>query len=135
MLIIILNMLTNLILVCSLITNIFPPLGNQYGKVISIPVLGKQEILSKVISENTVSINLKGIVNQNGTIKYLKNDDKELIVLSYNLRNTLKILQVDFGAPEYDIKRDRVLFRLKIKPVFYSKNIVLDRMISCNSNQ
>ena len=74
---------------------------------------------------------LKGIVNLNGTAKYLKSEDRELIVLSYNLGKTLKILQVDFGRPEYDSKRDRVIFRLKIRPLFYSKNIILERDTTC----
>lgn len=126
-------MLINLFLIYALITNNLPPIGRQYTNTISIPVLGKQEIISEVISKNTVAINLKGLVNKNGTAKYLKNDDKELIVLSYNLRKTLKILRVEFGRPEYDNERDKVIFRLKIKPIFYSKNIVLDRMISCDS--
>ena len=56
-------MLTNLLLACGLITNIFPPVGRQYGKTITIPVLGKQEILSEVLSKNTVGIYLKGIVS------------------------------------------------------------------------
>ena len=125
-------MLTNLILVCGLITNIFPPVGRQYGKTITIPVLGNQEIISEVLSKNTVGIYLKGLVNQNGTAKYLQNDDRELVVLSYNLRRTLKTLKVDFNLPEYDEKNDRVIFRLKIRPLFYNKNIVLDRVYDCN---
>lgn len=125
-------MFTNLLLVCGLVTNIFPPVGRQYGKTITIPVLGKQEILSEVLSKNTVGIYLKGIVNKNGTAKYLKNENRELVVLSYNLRKTLNTLQVDFDLPEYDNKRDRVIFRLKIRPLFYNKNIVLDRVYDCN---
>ena len=125
-------MLTNLLLMCGLITNIFPPVGRQYGKIITIPVLGKQEILSRVISKNTVGIYLKGIVNENGTAKYFNNDDRELIVLSYNLRRILKRLKVDFNLPEYNKNRDCVIFRLKIRPLFYNKNIVLDRVYDCN---
>jgi hypothetical protein len=94
-------------------------------------MLGNQEIHSRVITKNSVGINLKGVVNLNGTAKYLKSEDRELIVLSYNLRNTLRILQVDFGRPEYDSERDRVIFRLKIKPLFYSKNIILERESTC----
>ena len=125
-------MLTNLLLICSLIYNRFPPVGRQYGKTISIPVLGKQEIMSEVLSKNSVGIYLNGIVNLNGTAKYLKNDDRELVVLSYNLRRTLERLQVEFNLPEYDSKRDKVIFRLKIRPIFYNKNIVLDRVQDCN---
>lgn len=121
-------MLTNLLLICGLITNIFPPVGRQYGKTLTIPVLGNQEIISEVISKNSVGIYLKGIVNQNGTAKYFNNDDKEFIVLSYNLRKTLKKLQVDFYMPEYNSKRDCVIFRLKIRPLFYNKNIILERI-------
>ena len=125
-------MLTNLLLMCGLITNIFPPVGRQYGKIITIPVLGKQEIFSEVLSKNTVGIYLKGIVNQNGTAKYFNNDDRELIVLSYNLRRILKTLKVDFNLPKYNKNRDCVIFRLKIRPLFYNKNIVLDRVYDCN---
>ncbi len=124
-------MLINLLLVYGLIGNVFPPIGRQYGKTITIPVLGTQEIFSEVLSENTVAIKLKGIVNQNGTAKYLKNDNRDLIVLSYNLRNTLNRLKVDFGRPEYDNMRDCVIFSIKIKPLFYSKNIILERSSTC----
>lgn len=120
-----------LVLVSSLISNVFPPVGREYGKTISIPILGNQEIHSRVMTKNSVGIRLKGIVNLNGTAKYLKSEDRELIVLSYNLRKTLRTLQVDFGRPEYDSKRDRVIFRLKIRPLFYSKNIILERASTC----
>ena len=120
-----------LVLVSSLISNVFPPVGREYGKTISIPILGNQEIHSRVMTKNSVGIRLKGIVNLNGTAKYLKREDRELIVLSYNLRKTLRTLQVDFGRPEYDSKRDRVIFRLKIRPLFYSKNIILERASTC----
>jgi hypothetical protein len=126
-------MLINFLLAIGIISNIIPPVGRQYSKIITIPVLGKQQIFSEVLSKNTVGIHLKGIVNQNGTAKYLKNEMQELIVLSYNLRKTLKMLGVDFNKPEYDIESDRVIFRLKIKPVFYSKTIVLDRVHDCKS--
>jgi hypothetical protein len=124
-------MYTILVLITGLISNIFPPAGREYGKTISIPMLGNQEIHSRVITKNSVGISLKGIVNLNGTAKYLKSEDRELIVLSYNLRKTLRTLQVDFGRPEYDSKRDRVIFCLKIKPLFYSKNIILERDTTC----
>ena len=124
-------MLINFLLAIGIISNIIPPVGRQYSKIITIPVLGKQQIFSEVLSKNTVGIHLKGIVNQNGTAKYLNNDEREIVVLSYNLRKTMKMLGVDFNMPEYDIKRDRVIFCLKIKPVFYSKNIVLDRVHDC----
>ena len=120
-----------LVLVSSLISNVFPPVGREYGKTISIPILGNQEIHSRVMTKNSVGIRLKGIVNLNGTAKYLKSEDRELIVLSYNLRKTLRTLQVDFERPEYDSKRDRVIFRLKIRPLFYSKNIILERETTC----
>ena len=124
-------MYTILVLITGLISNIFPPVGREYGKTISIPMLGNQAIHSRVITKNSVGISLKGIVNLNGTAKYLKSEDRELIVLSYNLRKTLRTLQVDFGRPEYDSKRDRVIFCLKIKPLFYSKNIILERDTTC----
>ena len=126
-------MFINFLLACGLVANIIPPVGRQYSKIITIPVLGKQQIFSEVLSKNTVGISLKGIVNQNGTAKYLNNDEREIVVLSYNLRKTMKMLGVDFNMPEYDIERDRVIFRLKIKPVFYSKTIVLDRVQDCKS--
>lgn len=125
-------MLTNLLLICGLISNRFPPVGRQYAKTITIPLLGKQEIVSEVLSKNSVGVYLNGIVNLNGTAKYFKNDDRELITLSYNLRKTLQTLQVDFNLPEYDSKRDKVVFCLKIRPIFYNKNIVLDRVYNCN---
>lgn len=128
-------MFINFLLLFGLVSNIIPPVGRQYSKTITIPVLGRQEIVSRVLSKNTVGIHLKGIVNQNGTAKYLNNDEREMVVLSYNLRKTMKMLGVDFNMPEYDIKRDRVIFHLKIKPLFYSKNIVLDRVQDCNSIQ
>ena len=126
-------MFINFLLATGLISNIIPPVGRQYSKIITIPVLGKQQIFSEVLSKNTVGIHLKGIINQNGTAKYLNNHGKELIVLSYNLRKRIKMLGVDFNIPEYDIKRDRVIFCLKIKPLFYSKNIVLNRVNDCKS--
>lgn len=124
-------MYSYLLLVCGLITNIFPPIGRQYSKIINFPMLGKQEIISEVLSKNMVGITLNGVINLNGTAKYYNNEMQDLIVLSYNLRKTLKMLQVEFDKPQYDNEKDSVLFRLKIRPIFYSKNIVLDRINEC----
>jgi len=121
-----------LVVVLGLITNIFPPIGRQYGKTITIPLIGKQEIISKILSKNNSAIYLKGIVNQNGTAKYLHKDKEDFVILSYNLRKTMRTLQIDFDIPEYDSKKDRVIFRLKVRPIFYSKKIVLDRFHDCN---
>ena len=120
-----------LLLALGLNTKIFPPVGRQYGKIISIPVFGTQKIYSKIVSANTVDIYLKGIINLNGTAKYFNNDDREIVVLSYNLRRTLNTFNIDFNLPEYDSLRDRVTFRLKIRPIFYNKKIVLDRVYEC----
>ena len=45
-----------LVLVSSLISNVFPPVGREYGKTISIPILGNQEIHSRVMTKNSVGI-------------------------------------------------------------------------------
>ena len=73
-------------------------------------------------------IKLEGMINENGTARYLHNDNKEIVYLSWNLRKIMKKFKSEFSFPSYDIENDRIIFNLKVKPIFFNKKIILEKM-------
>ena len=72
-------------------------------------------------------IKLEGMINENGRARYLHNDNKEIIYLSWNLRKIMKKFKSEFSFPSYDIENDRIIFNLKVKPIFFNKKIILEK--------
>ena len=80
-----------------------------------------------MINNNIAFIKLDGIINENGIARYLYNDKKQLVYLSWNLRKMMKKCRSNFSFPYYDIDNDRIIFILKVKPIFLKKKIILER--------
>ena len=55
------------------------------------------------------------------------NDNKKIIYLSWNLRKIMKKFKSEFSFPSYDIENDRIIFYLKVKPIFFNKKIILEK--------
>jgi hypothetical protein len=105
----------------------FPLIGETYSTTVYIPLIGKQTIETKMIDKNMAFIKLEGMINENGTARYLHNDNKEIIFLSCNLRKIMKKFKSEFSFPSYDIENDRIIFNLKVKPIFLNKKIILQK--------
>ena len=106
----------------------FPLIGETYSTIVNVPLIGKQTIETRMINKNIAFIKLEGMINENGTARYLHNDNKEIIYLSSNLRKIMKKFKSEFSFPSYDIQNDRIIFNLKVKPIFFNKKIILEKM-------
>lgn len=105
----------------------FPIIGDTYSTNVIVPLIGKQSIETRMINKNMAFIKLQGIINENGTARYLHNDNREIIYLSWNLRKIMKKFKSEFSIPSYDIENDRIIFNLKVKPIFLNKKIILEK--------
>ena len=123
-------MINFLVVIFSLINrNIcFPLIGETYSTTVYVPLIGKQTIETRMINKNMAFIKLEGMINENGTARYLHNDNKEIIYLSWNLRKIMKKFKSEFSFPCYDIENDRIIFNLKVKPIFFNKKIILEKI-------
>ena len=106
----------------------FPLIGETYSTTVIVPLIGKQTIETRMINKNMAFIKLEGMINENGTARYLHNDNKEIVYLSWNLRKIMKKFKSEFSFPSYDIENDRIIFNLKVKPIFFNKKIILEKM-------
>ena len=97
--------------------------GSIYQNKINIPIIGKQIIEAEIISDNLAYIRLKGLINEQGTAKYFNKNNKDVINLSYNLKNIIKKYNTKLSFPYYDIENDEILFYLNIKKFNYNKQI------------
>jgi hypothetical protein len=105
----------------------FPLVGERYSTTVNVPLIGKQSIETRIINKNTAFIKLEGIINENGTAKYLSNNDKEIIYYTSNIRKIIKKLKPDISFPCYDNENDRIIFNLKVKSIFFNKKIILEK--------
>ena len=128
-------MFSYLILFLSLIQKniILPSVGNIYRTTINVPLIGSQTIETTMINSNTAFIRLNGMVNENGTARYIYNDKKEVVYLSRNIRLIMKKFNSEFTFPFYDIEKDTIIFNLRVKPIFLNKKIQLKNIDKSNS--
>jgi len=105
----------------------FSIIGQTYSTTLNVPLIGKQTIETRMINKNMAFIKLEGMINENGTARYLHNDNKEIIYLSWNLRKIMKKFKSEFSFPYYDIENDRIIFNLKVRPIFFNKKIILEK--------
>ena len=122
-------MLTQFILLLLSTTNIIlPTVGNIYKKTIQFPLLGNQNIETKFMQNNMIIIKLSGLLDNKGSAKYSLIDNTLNIDLSDNLKILMKNKKTKFKLINYDDEKDIVNIYLHIKPLFYKKNIELERI-------
>ena len=109
---------------------ILPSVGSSYKTIVHVPLIGTQTIETTMITDNTAFIKLNGMINENGTARYIYNDKKEIVYLSWNLRKIMKKFKSEFSFPFYDIENDIIVFNLKVKPIFFNKKIKLKNIIT-----
>ena len=85
---------------------IMPQTGSIYKKVLSIPLIGEQNIETEFSNNNLIYIRLSGIVVENGTSEYNIIDDKVNIILSNNLDEIMEKRRSEFKIIGYDEDND-----------------------------
>jgi len=107
-----------------------PPINTIYNKNIYIPLIGSQLIETKMISPYKAKIKLTGIINTNGLAYYYLQDNKINIKLSKELSKLMEQLNCDFSEPDYNYKKDEIIFKLFIKKIYFNKKIILTKQKS-----
>ena len=107
---------------------IMPNSGSMYKKTIHFPLLGNQNIETKFLQDNLIKISLSGLLDDKGSAKYNLVDDKLDVELCENLKILMKNKKTEFKLINYDDEKDVVNIYLHIKPLFYKKNIELERI-------
>jgi hypothetical protein len=107
---------------------IMPQTGSIYRKVLSIPLIGEQNIETEFSNNNLIFIRLSGIVVENGTAEYNIIDDKVNIILSNNLDKIIEKRRSEFKIIGYDEYNDILKMFLYVRPIFLKKNIELERI-------
>ena len=107
---------------------IMPNSGSMYKKTIQFPLLGNQNIETKFLQDNLIRISLSGILEDVGNAKYNLVNDILDVELCENLKKLIKNKKTEFKLINYDDEKDVVNIYLHIKPLFYKKNIELERI-------
>ena len=107
---------------------ILPKIGNVYKTTIQFPLLGNQDIETKFLQDNLIKISLSGLLDDKGSAKYSLIDNTLNIELCENLKILMKNKKTEFKLVNYDDNKDVVNIYLHIKPLFYKKNIELERI-------
>ena len=107
---------------------VLPNYGSIYTNTLQFPLLGKQNIEAEFSEYNQIYIRLNGVIDENGTEKYKIVDDRLCITLIENLKQLIDKRKTEFNLINYDNFKDIVYIQLHIKPLFYKKNIGLERI-------
>lgn len=110
-----------------LLSIILPTPGNIYYKNFNIPLIGSQYIETEIITNNFARIKLDGLINDNGSVKYIIEDNKEIIRVSHNLKKIMIKYNTDFSDTYYDSVKDLIIFNLNIKLFNYKKKIIMEK--------
>ena len=107
---------------------IMPQTGNIYRKVLTIPLIGEQNIETEFSNNNLIYIRLSGIVVENGTAEYNIVNNNVNIILSNNLDEIMEKRRSEFKIIGYDEDNDILKMFLYVRPIFFKKNIRLERI-------
>jgi hypothetical protein len=80
------------------------------------------------MQNNMIIIKLSGLLDSKGSAQYSLIDNTLNIELSDNLKILMKNKKTEFKLINYDDEKDIVNIYLHIKPLFYKKNIELERI-------
>jgi len=120
-------MLLNYLLI--LTSFILPKPGSIYENKINIPLIGKQYITAEILSNSYANIKLRGLINENGTIRNVKNYfSDDTYKLSYNLQKIIKTYGTTITFPIYDEISDEIIFNINIKYINYRNKIIMVRI-------
>ena len=111
----------------TLISLVLPSPGCVYVKKINLPLIGYQNIETEIITDNVAFVKLDGIINKNGTVRYLYRNDKHYIRFSNSLKEIIKAYNIELNKPYYDEEHDEIIFDLIVNIIKYKTNIIMMR--------
>lgn len=103
------------------------PTGKTYVNSFNIPFIGKQSVKMDVLNNSHAQITLDGIIKSSGFVKFKINDESKKIEFKIEdpLLSLMKRYRCSVTDPIFDEKNDQATITLKIKPLFFSKNLCL----------
>tara|TARA_Y100000741_G_scaffold206308_1_gene157007 strand:- start:5151 stop:5561 length:411 start_codon:yes stop_codon:yes gene_type:complete len=107
-----------------------PPINNIYYTCITIPLIGKQDILYERKEKLISKLKLSGKVNVNGYI-YFNNNNYYDYTIDDNLNKILKKYKCSFLDPYYDNNKDIISFEIRLNLLRYTKKL---RLYNIKSN-
>lgn len=106
-----------------------PPVGSKYEGCVKLPMVGTQDICLHILSNEIATIHLKGFVTMEDQIQYSIIDDRFEFVLGEQLQRKMNRLRSEIRHAHYDKLRDVAAITLHIKPLFYSRKVLLKRSV------
>lgn len=107
---------------------ILPSPGSIYEKKINFPLIGSQTVETEIITNNYAHIKLEGIINDEGYVKYLSNNERYIFKPSYNLRKLIKKYNIEIISICYNVENDSIDLDIHIKYIRYKSFIKLERL-------
>lgn len=107
---------------------ILPSPGSIYEKKINFPLIGSQTVETEIITNNYAHIKLEGIINDEGYVKYLSNNERYIFKPSYNLRKLIKKNNIEIISICYNVENDSIDLDIHIKYIRYKSFIKLERL-------
>lgn len=107
---------------------LLPYPGSIYEKNINFPLIGKQYVETEIITNNYANIKLKGLINNEGYIKYISNNDKYIFKVSHSLRKLIKKYNIEIINLYYNSENDSIDINVNIKYIRYKSFIQLERL-------
>lgn len=107
---------------------ILPYPGSIYEKKINFPLIGSQIVETEIITNNYAHIKLEGIINNEGYVKYISNNDRYIFKPSYNLRKLIKKYNIEIISLCYNVENDSIDLDVHIKFIKYKSFIQLERL-------
>lgn len=89
--------------------------GSIYRSEVSVPVLGPQSFVLKIIDENTARIWIRGVLKLDDSIRYAVDDMGRIsFMLTDKTKRILRRFGTRLGSVGYDAERDEA--RLEVQP-------------------
>lgn len=108
---------------------ILPSPGSIYEKKINFPLIGRSQTLeTEIITNNYAHIKLQGIINDEGYVKYLSNNERYIFKPSFNLRKLIKKYNIEIISICYNVENDSIDLDIHIKYIRYKSFIQLERL-------
>lgn len=105
-----------------------PKIGSEYCGEVRFPFIGIQNINLKILSNIKANIKLEGFVNYDDHINYhIDNKGKFDFILSNDLEKKLNKFYCKITNARYE--NDIAIVTVKIKPLHFSKDVQLQRII------
>jgi hypothetical protein len=107
-----------------------PSPGNTYLSSFNVPIVGSQSVQMDILNKSYVKITLNGFIKSCGLVEFTGIDEKGAIsfIVHDPLLSITKKYRCSITSPKFDEDNDSVHINLGIRPLFWSKQLDLERI-------